>query len=699
MANLQEIRAQYPQYNDLNDQQLADAFYKKYYSDMPRDQFDTKIGLQKSLTDKVTEGTEKVLGVLGGPTAAAMEIGQNPKEAGSIALQGIKDLPKDYSQRFSQGWQGLKQQFEKTGEQKDFLPGMYEAGKTALQGVALPFEAVNVPLENTYGRVAAAGARNNGVPNAPSASEMAIVPEVMLPFPGAMKIGAKAAPVNEAGEALARLGAGAKDIKSAKTADQMQDVLKNAVGGAKQDIAGAPPVGERQMAEQVGKGLGEQYGAAKQAEAQAHDLAKEIGETVDVRKIEGIDDVRRIVGQYAGELKKQGMTLAQGLRGEKLKGEREILDLREEIHNMQQADLAGEDLSDLDKAKLELRTKRLENAQAQLAHKESINANLDDQIKEAEATEKQYAKGGLPKEINTGRDLIELKQFLNSVDPQKLSAVEVAQLKQQKEIVDAALKEAGKVGTDISKAGNLPLTPGGPPKFGEQLSKANKATEINAEKYGGDAAKQLGVDKALIQSTKKGARAGVDKAALSNIIASTDGFVDRIKNTGHVDWLRDNLPKKDFDQLMANKLNDTLDRVGTDPEALKANRELIDHILGQAIGVRGQKLKDLQTVLDKLEQTGISLRMLPAQYRGKDPIMQRAVSAVKAGFSTLTSGGKPTAYGISKAAEALEAGSRGEARRLETFRKELLKKPPQNIPGAAIGSVLGVDNAANAGGQ
>ena len=36
---LAEFRQQYPQYNDLSDDQLADAIYKKFYSDMPREQF------------------------------------------------------------------------------------------------------------------------------------------------------------------------------------------------------------------------------------------------------------------------------------------------------------------------------------------------------------------------------------------------------------------------------------------------------------------------------------------------------------------------------------------------------------------------------------------------------------------------------------------------------------------------------------
>jgi hypothetical protein len=45
MATLAEIRAQHPEYNDLSDQDLAGALYKKFYSDMPQDQFNQKIGL------------------------------------------------------------------------------------------------------------------------------------------------------------------------------------------------------------------------------------------------------------------------------------------------------------------------------------------------------------------------------------------------------------------------------------------------------------------------------------------------------------------------------------------------------------------------------------------------------------------------------------------------------------------------------
>jgi len=46
MATLAEVRAQYPQYSDMSDTALADALYKKFYSDLPRADFDVKIGLK-----------------------------------------------------------------------------------------------------------------------------------------------------------------------------------------------------------------------------------------------------------------------------------------------------------------------------------------------------------------------------------------------------------------------------------------------------------------------------------------------------------------------------------------------------------------------------------------------------------------------------------------------------------------------------
>lgn len=55
MASLAEIRAQYPQYGDLSDQDLADRLYQRYYADMPREQFDASIGLTPAAPPMLNE--------------------------------------------------------------------------------------------------------------------------------------------------------------------------------------------------------------------------------------------------------------------------------------------------------------------------------------------------------------------------------------------------------------------------------------------------------------------------------------------------------------------------------------------------------------------------------------------------------------------------------------------------------------------
>lgn len=41
---MQDVRAKYPQYNDMSDQQLADALHARYYSDVPKGDFYSRIG-------------------------------------------------------------------------------------------------------------------------------------------------------------------------------------------------------------------------------------------------------------------------------------------------------------------------------------------------------------------------------------------------------------------------------------------------------------------------------------------------------------------------------------------------------------------------------------------------------------------------------------------------------------------------------
>lgn len=46
MVTMQEVRQKFPQYDDMSDEDLAGALHKKFYSDMPIEDFQTKIGLK-----------------------------------------------------------------------------------------------------------------------------------------------------------------------------------------------------------------------------------------------------------------------------------------------------------------------------------------------------------------------------------------------------------------------------------------------------------------------------------------------------------------------------------------------------------------------------------------------------------------------------------------------------------------------------
>ena len=52
MPTIAEVRQQYPQYSDMSDDALASALHTKFYSDMPQDEFNKKIGLTAQPPDK-----------------------------------------------------------------------------------------------------------------------------------------------------------------------------------------------------------------------------------------------------------------------------------------------------------------------------------------------------------------------------------------------------------------------------------------------------------------------------------------------------------------------------------------------------------------------------------------------------------------------------------------------------------------------
>ena len=81
MATLAEIRAQYPQYADMPDTALADALHKKFYADIPRADFDVKIGLTPAAPPQAP-APEKQSGffdLLTSPFEMGLSLAQKPR--------------------------------------------------------------------------------------------------------------------------------------------------------------------------------------------------------------------------------------------------------------------------------------------------------------------------------------------------------------------------------------------------------------------------------------------------------------------------------------------------------------------------------------------------------------------------------------------------------------------------------------------
>lgn len=66
MPTIAEIRQKYPTYDDLSDDQLADALHRKYYSDMPKGEFRSKIGMGDAGEPKQEEGSGLALNTTAG---------------------------------------------------------------------------------------------------------------------------------------------------------------------------------------------------------------------------------------------------------------------------------------------------------------------------------------------------------------------------------------------------------------------------------------------------------------------------------------------------------------------------------------------------------------------------------------------------------------------------------------------------------
>lgn len=114
MATLQELRKQYPQYNDMSDGDLAKSFHGKYYSDMDFGEFASKIGFDALAGNRSSDRTGAA--IAGAADTASLglsdEIGaglQAPfRYAGSQIAGTDKSLGQAYSEALANNREGKK---------------------------------------------------------------------------------------------------------------------------------------------------------------------------------------------------------------------------------------------------------------------------------------------------------------------------------------------------------------------------------------------------------------------------------------------------------------------------------------------------------------------------------------------------------------------------------------------------------------
>ena len=131
MPTISEIREKYPQYDDMSDSALADALYRKHYSDMPREQYDQKIGMGSAVAaaPEKARGTNFMAGfedVLSGdqqtPGVAGKLLGPATiGEEGEVYIKGPKGelIPTDDTKHIKVG----DKIFERSSLERYQLPG------------------------------------------------------------------------------------------------------------------------------------------------------------------------------------------------------------------------------------------------------------------------------------------------------------------------------------------------------------------------------------------------------------------------------------------------------------------------------------------------------------------------------------------------------------------------------------------------
>jgi len=146
--NINEIRKKYPQYDDISDSELADKLYSKFYSDLDKNDFYKKIGLER--TGLIKSAGAGVISGLGKATEGLTTLGTTLVDLG-LNTQLTEKVEKAFDDNdFLSGMEDLADD-RWTGSVTEILTQLGVPGGIALKGANALVKAKNL---GTLGRTA-----------------------------------------------------------------------------------------------------------------------------------------------------------------------------------------------------------------------------------------------------------------------------------------------------------------------------------------------------------------------------------------------------------------------------------------------------------------------------------------------------------------------------------------------------------------
>ncbi|MDB2619861.1 hypothetical protein N9Y18_06395 [Litoricolaceae bacterium] len=150
MITIQEVRAKYPQYNDLSDKELVDSLHGKYYSDIPINEFYQKVGLGQDIAPqpKLTKAQTALDVAKSVGSGGYTGLSYIPGFIGDIEKLGQQYLPSIMTRPIAEIFTGKEVQPTQVFPTSKEIRGYAEQAVPALRGVS------EYQPETAYGRYA-----------------------------------------------------------------------------------------------------------------------------------------------------------------------------------------------------------------------------------------------------------------------------------------------------------------------------------------------------------------------------------------------------------------------------------------------------------------------------------------------------------------------------------------------------------------